>query len=86
MPTRTVQVLPNPNHPSKLSEEKLRKHLSHPVSGGFPPEGPATWKFDQFTYRRIRDGDVVTVGDPRDMSAKPQPALRHQSHTATPKT
>ncbi len=60
-------------------DEKTRKILRHPQGssrGGydswlaFPSEGPADWPNDQFTARRIADGDVLTE-DPNKKVAKP---------------
>jgi len=62
-----IKVIPNANHPllseerPHMTEEKLRKWLVHPTAGGFPPEGPAAWPRDGFTFARIRDGDVTVV-------------------------
>lgn len=86
---RTIKVLPNPNHPGKLPEAKLRRMLAHPSSGGFPPDGPATWRLDQFTYRRLRDGDVIPADGQQQKLAAPHgeapssqaAAPRHQSHS-----
>jgi hypothetical protein len=43
------------------SNDEVRKHVIHPTGGGFQ-EGrqSAEWPRDQFTLRRIRDGDVTT--------------------------
>jgi hypothetical protein len=66
----TLKVMPNDSHPklqadpegsAHMTGEKLRKWLKHPTAGGFPPEGPAVWPRDGFTFARIRDGDVVVV-------------------------
>jgi hypothetical protein len=73
-----LKVVPNDNHPLKsedrphMTAEKLRKWLKHPTAGGFPPEGPATWPRDGFTFARIRDGDVKVVEG--DVKAAPKPA------------
>jgi hypothetical protein len=63
----TMKVIPNAKHPllsearPHMTEEKIRRWLVHPTAGGFPPEGPATWPRDGFTFARIRDGDVTVV-------------------------
>lgn len=47
---------------------------AHPLAGKLPPEG-AQWPADQFTFRRLRDGDVVRldpVAAPSTDSPKPQ--------------
>jgi len=49
-PTR-VRVLP--------ANDQLRKILKHPASGGFLAEGSTEWPLDQFTKRRLRDGDIT---------------------------
>ena len=94
MPMRTVLVLPNEKHPlleslPHMTAAKIRKYIAHPISGGFPPEGPATWKMDQFTYRRIEAGDVVVAGGGPALTSttteQHQRLPHHQSHTATPK-
>lgn len=33
---------------------------AHPIDGPLPPEG-GRWTADQFTFRRLRDGDIVEV-------------------------
>lgn len=37
--------------------------LRHPVAGVLPDEG-GSWPADQFTFRRIGDGDIKEVADP----------------------
>ncbi len=49
---------------------------AHPLAGRLPPEG-AQWPADQFTFRRLRDGDVVRLdesdaGQPSAESPKTQ--------------
>jgi hypothetical protein len=39
--------------------DEMRKILRHPIAGAFREEGPADWPDDQFTARRIADGDVT---------------------------
>lgn len=41
--------------------EAMRAVLKHPIAGGFHPDlyAPAEWPDDQFTSRRLRDGDVL---------------------------
>jgi hypothetical protein len=40
--------------------EEIRKILKHPIAGGFGPDlsHPTEWPDDQFTTRRLRDGDI----------------------------
>lgn len=46
----------------------IQKYIKHPSGAGFGPDGIAHWPDDQFTARRIADGDVTTI-DP----SKPKP-------------
>jgi hypothetical protein len=41
--------------------EEMQKILVHPVAGGFGPDlaTPADWPDDQFTTRRLKDGDIL---------------------------
>jgi len=40
--------------------DAIRKYIYHPRTGmRFPAEGSAEWPLDNFTKRRIRDGDVT---------------------------
>jgi hypothetical protein len=49
---RVVRVLP--------TRDDIRKHIKHPISKvGFLAEGSVEWPLDQFTRRRIADGDVT---------------------------
>ncbi len=48
-----------------------RKHLKHPVAGGFRDHGSANWPDDQFTNRRIAEGSVLTHEPP---SSSPSPS------------
>lgn len=67
----TVRVLPKNDH--------WRKIMVHPNGNlGFPERGSAEWPLDQFTYNRLRDGDVTL--DP----AHPHQAVRIQEHVAKP--
>lgn len=48
--------------------EELRKVLRHPTTGKFRfPEGPEDWPNDSFTFRLVRDGDLLT----EDPAGKP---------------
>jgi len=53
-----VRVLPK--------NEQIRKTLFHPLNGKgtiirFPKEGSVEWPMDNFTRRRLRDGDITIV-------------------------
>jgi hypothetical protein len=37
----------------------IRRVLFHPRAGYFPADGAAEWPMDDFTFRRLRDGDVI---------------------------
>jgi hypothetical protein len=44
--------------------DEIRRVIYHPTGNiHFPAEGPSDWPEDQYTARRIRDGDV-TASDP----------------------
>ena len=54
--TPKVRVIPK--------NDTLRKILKHGATGrGFPAEGSVEWPLDQFTKRRIRDGDITIEGE-----------------------
>lgn len=41
--------------------DDMRKVLKHPSVGPFRfPEGPEEWPDDSFTFRLVRDGDLLT--------------------------
>ena len=62
------------------TSDVMRKILRHP--GGskmpFPSSGGLDWPDDQFTHRRIVDGDVTTV-DPSPPAAELTPLLASES-------
>jgi hypothetical protein len=58
----TVSVLP--------ANEILRRKLKHPNGMGFRNEGPIRWPLDKFTQRRIADGSVTVVEEPRPEEPK----------------
>ena len=43
----------------------LRAILKHPNRVRFPKEGAAAWPLDQFTQRRLKDGDIRLASDQR---------------------
>jgi len=50
-------------------DDLIRKHIFHPRTGArFPAEGSVEWPLDQFTKRRIRDGDV-TIDESRPQTS-----------------
>lgn len=56
-----------------ISVKPARKgmNLSHPVGGALPDKG-GLWPEDQFTYRRLRDGDITRA--PEETEAEPAKA------------
>lgn len=57
--THTIKVKP------------LRDDLPpHPVGGALPKAG-GRWPADQFTFRRMRDGDIEEVADDNPSDDKP---------------
>lgn len=59
----TVYALGHPeNDPrERPTREQVLKYIHHPGAiRGFDRDGKAVWPADQFTQRRIRDGDVTT--------------------------
>jgi hypothetical protein len=41
-------------------DEKIRRNIKHPAGGiGFRAKGSVEWPYDQFTKRRVRDGDIT---------------------------
>jgi hypothetical protein len=60
----------------KAKNETLARVLRHPNGMGFSADGTTHWPRDQFTLRRIRDGDVTLVDDDKPREA-PHHAARH---------
>jgi len=61
---RVVRVTPK--------NETLRRYLKHGITKvGFLAEGSAEWPFDQFTKRRIKEGDITVE---EAVEAEPQAA------------
>jgi hypothetical protein len=53
------------------ADEARRKLLRHPTGAAFANHPAGTeWPEDQFTYRRINDGDIVTT-DPAAAASPP---------------
>jgi hypothetical protein len=60
-----VRVLPK--------NELIRKYLKHePTKIAFRPEGSIEWPLDNFTMRRLRDGDVTIETQDVEMQTAPQ--------------
>jgi hypothetical protein len=56
--------------------DELRKALFHPWTRmRFPAKGSAEWPHDQFTKRRIRDGDVTVEEERRNERAQSTPPV-----------
>lgn len=54
--------------------DELREVLRHPRAGRFRTSGSTEWPLDQFTKRRLRDGDVtVEAREANKNSDVPQP-------------
>jgi hypothetical protein len=63
---QVVQVMPK--------NDLIRKYLMHmPSRTKFPASGPATWPLDNFTRKRVRDGDVTVEGGEAALNAQPFP-------------
>ena len=58
-------------------DDAMRKLIKHPTAGGFHEEGPAEWPDDQFTTRRLRDGDV-TLAEPKAEHKEPSRKAKEQ--------
>jgi hypothetical protein len=54
--------------------ERARKHVAHPIAGPFGTREFADWPADQFTFRRIRDGDITDKDPGTKQLAEPAPA------------
>ena len=76
-----VRVLPR--------DDEMRKLLKHPTSGGFLAEGSVEWPYDQFTKRRVRDGDVTLeeqpAAEPEAQAAQEQQPARQAQAVREPK-
>lgn len=58
-------------------DASIQKHIKHPNGKSFRDDGSAEWPNDQFTKRRIKDGDVtMEAPDPppeEGRAGKPKP-------------
>jgi hypothetical protein len=61
---KTVRVSP--------ANDDMRRVLAHPRAGYFPAEGSAEWPDDDFTHRRIRDGDITAETAEKPVTAENQ--------------
>jgi hypothetical protein len=76
---RRVRVLPK--------NDVIRRDIVHPTNKlAFPPQGGSVeWPLDQFTMRRIRDGDVTVEEEKKEEKPAPAPEpTRRPSRTYTP--
>ena len=70
-------------------DDEMRRLLKHPVAGAFREEGGMEWPDDDFTFRRLRDGDVTLEGGgtheavPATPAATPPPAPTRRGSEAT---
>lgn len=69
------------------ARESLRRILKHPNGMAFRREGSVEWPLDNFTHRRLRDGDIMivsTVGAaPAAAPAPAKPSARPSSRQNT---
>jgi hypothetical protein len=71
---RVVRVLP--------TSDAIRKHIKHPISKvGFLAEGSVEWPLDQFTRRRIADGDVTVEQREQQQLEQKKPAAEEAKKT-----
>jgi hypothetical protein len=64
-------------------KDNVKKHIFHP-SGRikFNEAGEADWPLDQFTQRRIKDGDVSLTAPPRAVSSPVHAPRRTEAKTS----
>lgn len=60
-------------------DDVIRKSLKHPASGGFLTQGSIEWPLDQFTKRRLRDGDVMIESENTSQEAASQEAAPQEA-------
>lgn len=77
-PASYVHVVPHAH--DGIEEKRMRDIIRHPSAGGFRAEGGADWPLDQFTMRRLRDGDITQEEAPsaeqRDAATRDRRARR----------
>jgi hypothetical protein len=79
-PALTVYAAGHPEgNPAGLpTKDDVLKYIKHPHAvRGFDREGKAVWPDDQFTHRRIRDGDV-TVETPKGAAGPQHKRVEHK--------
>jgi hypothetical protein len=54
------------------TKDNIRKYIKHPSGGGFRSQGPTEWPLDDFTQRRIADGDVTVEEIPQQEQRQPR--------------
>jgi hypothetical protein len=71
--TRVVEENRVPTVKVRALKDNVREHLVHkPTNFKFNKDGISHWPFDQFTKRRINDGDVELVKDePAEQQQQP---------------
>lgn len=69
--TPRVRVVPR--------DDKIREAIKHPTGIKFGADGAAEWPFDQFTKRRLRDGDI-TIEEKREPTHARDPRPRARTH------
>ena len=63
-----------------LKENVLKLQIGHKRGSKFNRDGVAEWPMDQFTQRRIRDGDVMLVTESvTEEERKPSPRPTHRA-------
>jgi hypothetical protein len=82
----TVMVEPvahgkNPDG-TDITDAQMRELIRHPTAGLFRDKGGAAWPMDQFTMRRIRDGDIKMMED-QDQTPKVSPPRRPPRSSST---
>lgn len=60
-------------------DETARKLIKHPTAGAFREIGGADWPDDAFTFRRVRDGDLLTKAPSEPKSKKIDPNIMYPS-------
>jgi len=61
-------------------DDGMRRLLKHPKAGKFRAEGGLEWPDDNFTRKRLRDGDV-TLEEKQEAKSEPKgrPSPQHRS-------
>jgi hypothetical protein len=67
----------------KAKNETIAKFIRHPSGGSFQSDGTANWPNDQFTKRRIRDGDITVVEAHEEQQSVRQHQPRRSSRSAS---